>query len=70
MKTCSINPVAKYIRIILSLLIIGLGIYFRNWVGILGFYTLYTAIKGKCGTSITLGSRKIPPPQVNMPETK
>ena len=53
MKTgkCNVNPIAKYIRIVLSLLVIGLGIYFRNWVGVLGLFTLYTAITGKCGAS-------------------
>ena len=54
MKTskCNINPIAKYIRIVLSLLVIGLGIYYRNWLGVLGLLTLYTAITGKCSASL------------------
>jgi hypothetical protein len=50
-KKCNVNPIAKYIRIFLSLAIIGLGIYHQNWLGILGLLTLYTAITGKCGAS-------------------
>jgi hypothetical protein len=53
LKTCKANPILKYIRIILSLVIIGLGIYYQNWVGALGLLTLYTAITGKCGASLS-----------------
>jgi len=51
-KKCNRNPIAKYIRIVLSLAVIGLGIYYRNPVGILGLLTLFTAITGNCGSSI------------------
>ena len=53
-KVCNTNPILKYIRIALSLLVIGLGIYFKNWVGVLGLLTLYTAFTGKCGASIPI----------------
>jgi len=56
-KKCNVNPLAKYIRILLSLLVLALGIYYRNWVGLLGLLTLYTAITGKCSSSIRF-SRK------------
>jgi hypothetical protein len=51
-KKCNVNPLAKYIRIILSLVVIGLGIYHQNWLGVLGLFTLYTAITGKCSASL------------------
>jgi hypothetical protein len=51
-KKCNINPIAKYIRIALSLIVIGLGIYYQNWLGALGLLTLYTAITGKCSASL------------------
>ncbi|NIM15903.1 MAG: DUF2892 domain-containing protein [Candidatus Aminicenantes bacterium] len=51
-KKCNINPIAKYIRIVLSLIVIGLGIYYQNWLGALGLLTLYTAITGKCRASL------------------
>jgi hypothetical protein len=51
LKKCNVNPLAKYLRILLSLVVIGLGIYYRNWLGILGLFTLYTAFTGKCGAS-------------------
>ena len=53
-KVCNTNPILKYIRILLSLVVIGLGIYYRNWVGALGLLTLYTAITGKCGASLPI----------------
>ncbi len=56
-KKCNSNPIAKYIRIFISLLIIGLGIYYRNPLGILGLFTLYTAFTGKCGTNVTFGRK-------------
>ncbi|MCP5103620.1 MAG: DUF2892 domain-containing protein [bacterium] len=57
LKKCNTNPVLKYIRIALSLLVIGLGIYFQNWVGILGLFTLYTAFTGKCGASLNINRK-------------
>ncbi len=51
-KKCNTNPIIKYIRIALSLAVIGLGIYYQNWVGALGLFTLYTAFTGNCGASL------------------
>jgi len=51
-KKCNANPIVKYIRIILSLAVIGLGIYYHNWLGVLGLFTLYTALTGKCSASL------------------
>jgi hypothetical protein len=56
-KKCNINPIAKYIRIALSLVVIGLGIYYQNWLGALGLLTLYTAVTGKCRASIRFPGR-------------
>ena len=52
-KTCNTNPVLKYIRVALSLFIIGLGIYYQNWLGAMGLLTLYTALTGQCSLSLT-----------------
>lgn len=54
MKKCNMNPILKYVRIFLSLVVIGLGIYYQNWLGALGLLTLYTAFTGKCSTSLTV----------------
>jgi len=53
-KKCNVNPVAKYIRIALSLAIIVMGIIYKNPVGLLGFLTLFTAFTGNCGSSIRI----------------
>jgi hypothetical protein len=57
-KKCNVNSIAKYIRIALSLVVIGLGIYYRNWLGALGLLTLYTALTGKCGASLRIPRKK------------
>jgi hypothetical protein len=57
-KCNTTNNIAKYIRIVLSLTIIALGIIYQNWVGILGLLTLYTAVTGTCGTSLRIPRRK------------
>jgi hypothetical protein len=54
-QTCNTNAntILKYIRIVLSLVVIGLGIYYRNWIGALGLLTLYTAFSGRCGAALS-----------------
>lgn len=54
MKACNSNPVIKYIRIALSLLIMGLGIYYKNWVGIFGVFTLISAFNGGCALNVRI----------------
>jgi len=54
MKKCNTNPVIKYIRIGLSLLVIGLGIFYKNWVGILGILTLISAFTGECAFNVKI----------------
>jgi len=52
MKKCNRNPIIKYIRIALSLAVIGLGIYYKNWVGALGVLTLISAFTGDCALAL------------------
>ena len=37
---CNTNQTAKWIRVIVSLGVIGAGIYYKNWIGLLGIVTL------------------------------
>ena len=50
--SCGTNKVAKWIRIILSMGIIGAGIYYKNWIGLLGIITLISAFTGACPFSL------------------
>jgi hypothetical protein len=50
-KKCNTNPIIKYIRVALSLVVIGLGIYFKSWLGALGVLTLISAFTGNCALS-------------------
>jgi len=51
-RKCSTNQTAKWIRVIVSLGIIGAGIYYKNWVGLLGIVTLLSAFTGSCPLSL------------------
>jgi len=57
MKACNTNPLIKYIRIILSLAVMGLGIYYKNWVGVLGIFTLISAFTGDCAFNVRIDRR-------------
>ncbi|MBN2346940.1 MAG: DUF2892 domain-containing protein [Candidatus Aminicenantes bacterium] len=51
MKTaanCQVNRTVKWIRVILSLAILGAGIYLKSWLGLLGIITLVSAFTGSC----------------------
>jgi hypothetical protein len=47
-KVCYQNKVTRWIRIVLSLLIIAAGIYYRNWFGLFGVIPLISAWRGDC----------------------
>jgi hypothetical protein len=49
---CNTNPTAKWIRVIVSLGVIGAGIYYKNWIGLLGIVTLFSAFSGSCSHSL------------------
>lgn len=57
-KSCNRNPVIKTIRILLSLTVMGLGIYYKSWLGLLGILTLITAFQGGCPLSVNLDPRQ------------
>lgn len=50
-KKCNTNPIIKYIRIALSLIVIGLGIYYKSWLGAIGVLTMISAFTGNCALS-------------------
>jgi hypothetical protein len=57
-RKCSTNRTAKWIRVIVSLGIIGAGIYYKNWVGLLGIVTLLSAFTGACPLSLQFGGQE------------
>jgi len=44
----NIGGVDRAIRIILGLLIIGVGLYYKNWWGLVGIIPLLSGIRGSC----------------------
>jgi hypothetical protein len=53
---CGTDQAAKWIRVIISLAIISAGIYFKNWLGLLGIITLLSAFTGSCPLCLHFGS--------------
>ena len=51
----NIGGIDRVIRIVLGLVIIGLGIYFKNWLGIIGLVPFLTGLLGRCGLYKFLG---------------
>jgi hypothetical protein len=49
---CNTNQTAKWIRVIVSIGVIGAGIYYKNWIGLLGIFTLLSAFTGSCPLSL------------------
>ncbi len=52
---CNVGKTDRIIRIILGLCIIGAGLYFKSWLGIIGAIPLVTASLGWCPLYIPLG---------------
>lgn len=57
----------KVLRIIVGLVIIGLGINFQSWWGLIGLVPLFTALSGRCPAYLPLG---ISTCKTKEPETK
>jgi hypothetical protein len=53
---CNTNQTAKWIRVFLSLGIIAAGIIYKNWIGLLGIFTLLSAFTGSCPLSLRFNS--------------
>jgi hypothetical protein len=51
-QKCNSNQTAKWIRVIVSLGIIAAGIIYKNWIGLLGIVTLFSAFSGSCPLSL------------------
>jgi hypothetical protein len=48
---------AQVLRIVLSLAIIGYGLWTANWVGLVGLVTLFSALSGTCPLVVRFPSR-------------
>lgn len=56
----NVGKTDKIIRIIIALVIAGLGVYFKSWWGLLALLPLVTAITGFCGIYTLLGINTCP----------
>ncbi len=56
----NIGTTDRIIRVVLGLVIIGLGIYYGSWWGLLGLIPLATAAMGWCGLYSLFGLSTCP----------
>jgi len=45
---CNMGKADRIIRVIISLIIIGLGVFYKSWLGAFGLIPLGTALTGWC----------------------
>jgi hypothetical protein len=49
MLACNVGKTDKIIRVIIGVVILGLGYAFHSWLGIIGIVPILTAVFGRCG---------------------
>jgi hypothetical protein len=49
MLACNVGKTDKIIRIIIGVVILGLGYIFHSWIGLIGIVPVLTAVFGRCG---------------------
>lgn len=52
---CNVGGADRVLRIIIGLLILGLGIYFQSYIGLIGLVPLFTGIFRICPAYIPFG---------------
>ena len=55
-QKCNTNQTAKWIRVIVSLGVMAAGIIYKNWIGLLGIFTLLSAFTGSCPLALRFNS--------------
>jgi hypothetical protein len=49
MLACNVGKTDKIIRVLIGLVILGLGFAFKSWFGLIGIVPILTAVFGRCG---------------------
>jgi hypothetical protein len=49
MLACNIGKSDKIIRVIIGIVILGAGYFFKSWFGLIGILPIMTAVFGRCG---------------------
>ncbi len=53
--TKNVGTLDRGIRLLLGLVVIGIGVYYQSWWGIIGVVPLFTAVVGWCPPYALLG---------------
>ncbi len=52
---CNVGKTDRMIRVLIGLVLIGLGFYFNSWLGAIGVIPLFTAAIGWCPLYLPFG---------------
>jgi hypothetical protein len=52
----NIGGIDRIVRIVVGAVILGAGLYFQNWLGLLGLIPLGTALMGFCPLYVPIGT--------------
>lgn len=52
---CNVGKTERIIRILLGVLIVSLGVYYKSWWGVIGLAPIITGLIGYCPLSDILG---------------
>lgn len=52
---CNVGKADKIVRIVIGLVVIAIGIYYKSWWGALGIIPLLTSFCGKCPLYMPFG---------------
>lgn len=63
MLACNVGKTDKIIRLIIGVVIIGLGFAFHSWLGIIGIVPILTAVFGRCGLYYPLKINTVTKPE-------
>lgn len=51
----NVGTVDRIVRIVIGLVILGAGFYFKSWFGLIGLILLFTGFIGWCGLYVPFG---------------
>ena len=60
----NVGGIDRILRILIGLVIIGIGVYFQNWWGAIGVVPLFTGIVGWCPAYLPFSFSSCPKPEV------
>ncbi len=55
---CDVGKQFRILRVVMGLAALGAGVYYRNWLGVLGFFPILSGVTGWCPVPDPFGLSK------------